>query len=983
MQSGSTTLTFKPLDDVSEIHVAEDGTLSWDVVDGATAYEIRIDGKVQDETVADTAFGSLTAGTHSICVRPVVDGDTSYYSKWSKAVSMTVLKTVEKDKIRYEDGYIRWSGVSGASTYVVMVNGAELARESGTSCAYDANGVDFSVAIRALGNHVNTFDGALSEEKNFLYLDPVTGLTVTDGVLTWNPVENATGYKLRLGSGTPITVSGGKTAYDKLVAGRSYTVAVMPISDDDTYFATWSANQSVEILAAPKLNWNADLELDGEPNQNLWWDRVAGGAGYVVKIQLPDGSVIQETLAEAATSFGYSYENVGAYSVSVKTVATGDGIYDSLFSKPIVVRRLAAPQLASSGAITSTAHNVNDGFTVTFRLVEYAKSYALYQDLNKIQESSAGQTSFRVTGLLQSGTTEEQHFNYKIRSVGSVTTENGTTVVNLSSLSSEALSFEITVLAMPTNLDIAGTVLSYGAVDKAVGYSVAISGVPKNADGTSYDLNKDLTAGTYEITVCARGNGENVLASAPTGAITVHRLAPPKNIRISTADADEGQLKYDSVEYAQGYYLYFNSDETAISADTISNLSSMITTNGTYMHMVAHADYFNDLRTIYYMSSLPSTTTRYVKLAAPAFPEIAFTNTQLLWNAPGNVNTALYTPTYEVYKSDNTLYNGNKNGTTMDISYLAGGKDYAFRVKAIGNGVAAGNGNNTAFINSDYSEVVSIYKLATPEVSRADGRYVWDAVARATNYVVLVDGEERQHDAHSGASSYSFTPNFTAQKTYSVEIRAVGDNGITTISSDEFRIDQATAQLQTPSISLTYSTPDGYTNAGQLIATVTTVSPYARGYRFSVAGRTEDVTDGLTYAYTPNASGTFMARAYALGGNFDEQGVYYVDSQASTEQRLTLLGTIGSDSIKIQDRQLRWGAVSGAPKYQVTLTVNGTVLEPIEVIDANSIKLDKATIGYDYSEINSIKVEVRAVGNGTTLITGAAQTKSWDTISHS
>ncbi len=59
---------------------------------------------------------------------------------------------------------------------------------------------------------------------------------------------------------------------------------------------------------------------------------------------------------------------------------------------------------------------------------------------------------------------------------------------------------------------------------------------------------------------------------------------------------------------------------------------------------------------------------------------------QLVWNAPGNVSSAVYTPTYEVYNIDGEAYTGEKNGTSMDTSSLEGGKSHTFSVKALGDG---------------------------------------------------------------------------------------------------------------------------------------------------------------------------------------------------------------------------------------------------------------------------------------------------------
>lgn len=60
--SDSAAHTFVPLAKIEEIDVAEDGTLSWDVVDFATGYTLKIDGV--ETPLTTVSYDGLEAGTH-------------------------------------------------------------------------------------------------------------------------------------------------------------------------------------------------------------------------------------------------------------------------------------------------------------------------------------------------------------------------------------------------------------------------------------------------------------------------------------------------------------------------------------------------------------------------------------------------------------------------------------------------------------------------------------------------------------------------------------------------------------------------------------------------------------------------------------------------------------------------------------------------------------------------------------------------------
>lgn len=967
VKSSEAAMSFSPLAKVETIEVGEDGTLSWAAVESATGYLVRIVNGTNTEevTVENTSYANLSGGTNKVSVRAIVTGNNAYYSVWSKEQSVKICETVSADNITYEDGKITWVGVSDARLYRLSING-QVYEVTGNEYRYDADNHDFTVTVQAVGNHTTSYDGRVSDAKSFVYLATVTNIRVEDGILRWDAVPNADAYKLKLnGSIYPKTLT--ELSFSGLSVNLSTDVEVMPISNNSTYFSSWSAPKSVLILGSPVLRWNSDYELDGEANSNLYWDGITNASGYAIRVTYPDGRQVVTPAGETQRFFQEAYLQVGTYKVEVKALAATDaaGVYDGAYSTPITVTRLPAPKAASQNFIVSNPDRLSDGFTVTFNRVEGAFGYRLYRDNVLLKSGTA--PSFSDSSMVDETSIGEQTFNYLVQAVGTVKTVSGKIEVTLGSLSADSLSFQITVLSAPVTPAMDGFKYSFGEVSKSHGYSINVGGKTYTAENTEFDLGVVLAAGNYTIKVCARGNGSDVLASNFADPLNLVRLEAPRNVRIDTTEASDGTLTYDSILYALSYFIVFNNDGQTRDAATIGNMNQYITTEGTSVYMQSAANYYNSDRTVYYMTSQPGTTMMFIKLAAPTFGDVAFSNNRFNFKAPSNLNTQIYTPTYQVADANGVIYDGELNGTSFDISNLPAGT-YTFKVRAVGDG--------KNYVNSEWSSPQTITKLASPTVRRENGKYVWNVVPGATSYTLYIDGGVKMSVNQDGILEY--VPDFKEIKTYQVSVVAVGDNGYTTINSNPTTLEQKTRQLTTPDFSFSYSGTEFDLN-GELQIRITTPSQYATGYVYSIGGAMS--SDGISteefYSRKANGVGKYIARVYAKGGSFDEDGVYYLDSQSrggSDSYSITLLTYPNPQDFTLsRTGVLKWSAIAGAVKYEVQISVDGGEFTTYTV-NANAPTFTIA----NFDTSHKYTVRIRAVGNGTTIISSEQKERTWE-----
>lgn len=962
-------MTFNPLGTISQLAVDPNGYLSWEAINYATGYEVKIDNAADATVVTGTSLQITQVGRHSYQVRPVITGDPSYYSVFSAAKTVTLLEQVDAAQITYAEGFINWKFVNGATAYEVSVNGIPMAAPvNGTKCAFDPDNSDFSVTVKALGNNTDSFDGAVSETKNFVFMDTVSNVTIRDGILTWDPVDKATGYKLKLnGKELSQVVTG--TSYDNITEGVTTTVQIMGTTSDAAVFSTWSPEKSVYLLPAPQLQWNSNYQTTEQETQSIFWDwtTTQDVGGFTVKVTDPSGATAYTNLPATQRGYTNEYSVPGDYVISLQANSNATNIYDSRYSKTITVKRLANVERAETDYITSDNADVTQGFTYKFKRNANAVGYHLYRGDVKVDETTTNQ--FVQAGFQDPDAIDEQVFDYKIVAKGRNVLTNG--VVIIDSLYSQALSFSVTVLAVPHVEGMDGYVISYTAINHASGYRVNVGSNKFDSQGQALSVNiSTIEAGSYATSVVAKGDGASYLPSNATTALTVTRLDPPSNVHIDTTEASEGVISYKEVPPASGYTIYFNNDDNHMPADSIENINQYISENGTNVYMTSDANFYNALGTEYFMTSKPSKTYNFIKLATPTFGNPAFSDSELLWNAPTNVNTNVYTPQYIVYLDDGSIYNGQRTGTRMDITKLVGGETYTFQVKAIGDG--------DKYINSVKSSTVTITKLKTPVVTLNDDNtaYKWKSVPSALSYAVYVDGTLVDTELHVSGEYYEYTPDtFNAIKDYQIKVYAIGDLGYTTIRSDACEITTTAKQLATPDFTFSYDKPY-YQADGKITVTITRESPFAYGYSYTIAGATY-FSKETSYSHCPGSPSSkdgYDMRVYAKGGLFEDINTYYLDSQSvggNANYRIYLLTAPNADSMELsRDGILTWSAIANNLGYHVTVLKDGVQIVDIDHTSV-SFEIEDFELGHTYT------VSVYAKGNGTTRIQSATTEKEW------
>ncbi len=1032
-RSASTTHTFIPMAAVGALSLSEEGVISWEEVDDPNVYGYEVivnEGKESEslEAVSALEYSLSAAGEYSVKVRPYADNPTpdtvTYYTSWSQAKSLTILGDVVETSIKYvpEQGALTWTSVNKATGYLLSIETAATSAVSevvvqGTTYQFNPEETDFTVKVQALGNKTNVFNGINVVDRTFAYLDTVTTRTVEDGILIWDGVEGATGYKVKINRNENNIKEVTECKLGGFNAGTNYEVEILPTSDSDVVFSSWSAPLAFSILNAPVINWN-NMGQGGDAMKNLVWDLVPQAVGYTVELTEPEKDAETFDYGATETGFAHAYSTVGEYKLRVKSLAedNSDTVYDSVYSPYITVTRLASPTPVSSNYIVSMAENLQEGFTATFSPVAKASGFQFYKGTGdalseyRTMTNSGAQIAFQDGDLADANSTEEKKWTYEVQSLGSnfVSDYNGGGSVVLESLRESDYKFAITVLATPVlpEVKIEGYTYYFGEVNGATGYYVSVDNSGYTSINTEYDM-KNFTEGNHTVKVCAKGNGHEVLASTFTPEVKINRLAAPNNPYIALES--DGVLRFEEITHANSYNAYIDAENSNFTVNFSQSVISRIKTTGTTMWFETVANYFdkNDAN-MYYMTSRPSATKTFLRLEAPT--DIRFSNTQMMWTAPSNVTSTTFNPNYKIETAQGVTWDC-PSGTSTNTSALKDGETYTLKVTAIGSNDVADNG--IQYITSEPSLEKSVHKLARPSVSlnASEGKYVWYAVSNAKHYAVQIDGTLAATVTHTAGSAHSYAPSFDEARPsgYVVTISTVGgyeDNGTTYVDSEAKLIKQVTVQLSRPEIELSYS-KENVSNDGEIIVNIKSGyvdADKAMGYTYYVGGVAYNLME-TTCSVNPNSAGgkvevsvvanrgkfgaDVKADEIAEDGTMPANAVYYTQSQGAYGT-VVLLGTpMLSNATLNRDGALNWSPVTNADIYYVSVKVNGGKTYAFETTrGANNIDLGTKLYQEDgtaWSSVNTIEVTICAGHVGTSADTiyvkGATTTQSW-TITH-
>lgn len=375
--------------------------LSWNGVEGATGYTVRINGREYDEstTTFDFAQISLTEGDiYSVSVRANA-AQAANNSVWSDELDARYLQLAAS--LKYGENKLSWNSVIGAQTYEVRVNGETQARvtDSHIKLVLNKSGIN-TVSVRYFDNR------GWSE---FVSMDVTAYMVMLDSrVGDVSVIYAAVGDKLELPDPEKpgYEFAGWYNVYGGAARnGAKYEDIVFSDNCDITLYADWTAKKyEVTLFDAndnevgkANVTYGEDYRIEPIESQSAdeifaGWYTGKNGAG----VQLTDNegnSVNPWVLTDTYEAYAYFATNVLSFTLREDgTYSVQKGAY---FNKFAVVTVPETYNGAKVSVISASAFAYASGIKIinipdTIEIIEVGTAFTGASKLEEINIYETG-----------------------------------------------------------------------------------------------------------------------------------------------------------------------------------------------------------------------------------------------------------------------------------------------------------------------------------------------------------------------------------------------------------------------------------------------------------------------------------------------------------------------------------------------------------------------------------------------------------------
>ncbi|MDE6202373.1 MAG: fibronectin type III domain-containing protein, partial [Lachnospiraceae bacterium] len=516
-------------------------TISWAAVSGATSYDVRLNGSVQNVTGTSKTFTGLSpAAEYTYQIRARTAGGVGDYGPEQTFRTPPGAPAGAKASSQEDSVTINWNVARGADSYDVLCNGKvyHAAKPPVTIGGLSPN-TSYSYKVRS-----NNADGSSSysaEKKIKTSPMPPEASKVkataskNSVTISWGKVAGANSYDVRFDNSI-YHVSGTSKVFSGLSSGKSYAYAVSARNSDgsSTFTDVKTITTTPEIPPVPQ---NVKVEVSAE-SAVVSWDGVSRADGYEVKF----GDKVYETTSTSLTITGLLPDK--SYSCTVRAKNAGGS---SAYTASKSVRTLKkVPAVPSGVAASATGNSV----TVSWNTVSGASSYDVLFNNTTYRVTSG--TSRTIMGL-NSGTS----YTYCVRA-------NNTAGSSPYSIA-QTIATTPNAPKVPANISASATensvTVKWTASAGASGYDVKLGGKIYNVTGTSTTVS-GLSADT-NYTYCVQAkNAGGVSGYSPSKTVRT-LLKVPANVTAS-AETNSVTISWSSVSGASGYEVLLNNQTYSV-----------------------------------------------------------------------------------------------------------------------------------------------------------------------------------------------------------------------------------------------------------------------------------------------------------------------------------------------------------------------------------------------------------------------------------
>ncbi|MBP5651725.1 MAG: hypothetical protein J6X00_03575 [Clostridia bacterium] len=813
-------------------------------------------------------------------------------------------------KYNFTTNRIEWDAVTGASKYAVSINGEEYIT---TSNFYTGTldgqlplvaGVEYDVKVLAKGDTVHYKDAEEFSDHIAVYiLETPTISSVSNGVMTWDEVEDAVAYTVYINNehvdqnATTIDL---KNQYELLSANREFAVNIVATSDrsSSTVFYVPSAKSEtrrITWLAAPvNIRLNSERAVDTV----AIWDRVTNASAYNVEID----SVNSNESTEAYT-IPTAFE-AGAYTMTIQamgneettisdshSVATFDFTkLDNVAlevndSKLIVDKSTLIPLVENPEDVKNFIYElyfIQGGNVVkTIRLTEEEKQNNLTHDLSESVALPNGGTYSVYARVLAVNNTKFASAILNTQPTSTAFTKlNYTTIQEISNVG--VIKFASIANMAPS--DTSNYIITID--NNEIVLSTLSDNVTTDGGYTYIDLNIDdttsmhnLVAGAHTVKVVPRSTNYVKSTESRCNIYNFTKLAALSNYNLDNASST---LSWANVTNATGYVLNVNGANKNLNTTSYKVLDSELLDGENSFSIVAVGNNVKFVNSEPYEFNVSRLNT---------VANLRVEDGVLTWDPVDGVDYYINT-----YNSSSTTPSSTRKAESNIIKEFSGSVSLTLYTSKEG------------FFNSSLTPKFRLTRLAKPTnialTKGVDNVVSFDAVDNATGYVLNITHGEQSNDYTLDASTLSYTlPSVLEGGSYVVTVYAIGDDDIdieqgttayiTGKLSDEYTI----IKLATPTITKTGGAAQWQIGAGAVpgkyeLVFVGSALPTQTIDAITISGSYTFATYADTLGNMlelPAGDYTFTVQAFA---STSASGSNVIDSDVSQQVSITKFGKV-------------------------------------------------------------------------------------------
>jgi len=727
---------------------------------------------------------------------------------------------------------LAWTASSGATSYTVYRNGAQLAGPfSASTTAYE----DHSVLFGSFNYFVRASDGATTTDSNTIsvtapnctpapgpftlsgseFCSTALGSRTPGARLSWTASADATGYDVYVDSSMVAHLAASQRSLDytasDFVVGRTVSFTVRATNSgststpSNTVQITFTSNACPPLPTPPSLSGSAACDTSTNPAHaivNLTWTASTNATAYQI---FRNG-----TSYAAATGTNYTDNNVSvgqSYSYMVRATNNGGSADSNTINVAVATNICGTPP--GSFTLSGSASCVNGGGTVhlTWTASSGATGYNVFRNNVQLAGPTTA-TSYDDASNLTIGNT----YTYRVAAVNaSGTTQSNSIDVNVNGVNCGPPGAFVVNGVTPFCTSGASPApalrVTWSQASNASSYVVNRNGSPisgtLSAATTSYDDTSVAPGQTYNYTVTATNAGGSTLSTGANGT-AASSCAPqtplPGGFSASASafctngspSAPGVHVTWTASTNAASYVVNRNGTPItgAFSSATISYDDLSVAGGATYTYTVTASNVTGSTTS----TAASATTSASCAPPRPATPtlssSIACAGTpsapviKLSWSAASGASN------YTVFRNG-AAYSGLLPSSTLsfDDTSVSAGENYSYSVRA--SNVSGSTDSNLITVAipvgtcqrppGDFTLSATTFCDRSGATPAPAVRLTWTASSGVSGYGIVRNGASIANVLASTLTYVDTT--VTAGSSYSYTVRANGAGGTTSSNS--------------------------------------------------------------------------------------------------------------------------------------------------------------------------------------------------------